>query len=90
MMTWQLQDVELNMGICSMLEQGRDVHSFFRKDKTKLLPTNLKASFGSNQYDAVQCAVYCNRKREKGKSYQLTGFPSMPGGPRSPKSPGKP
>lgn len=47
MMTWQLEDVELNTGIRSMLEQGRDVHLFFRRDKTTMLAaaTKLKSFF---------------------------------------------
>lgn len=47
MMTWQLQDFESNMGICSMLGQGRDVHWFFRRDKIKMLEatTKLKSFF---------------------------------------------
>ena len=45
--TWQLQDVESNMGIRSVREQGRDVHLFFRRDKTKMLAaaTKLKCFF---------------------------------------------
>lgn len=83
-MTWQLQDVELNVAIHSMLEQGRDVHLFFRRVKTKMQAADSKLIdfFQSNQCDAE----WGNGE----KSRQLTGFPSMPGGPRSPKSPGKP
>lgn len=33
---WQLQNTESNMGVCSMLEQGRDTRLFLRGDKTKM------------------------------------------------------
>lgn len=46
---WQHDDlaVESNMGIHSMLEQGRGVHLFFRRDNNKTLAaaTKLKSFF---------------------------------------------